>query len=87
MGPYNHDSGSMRGRRRAWGGRSEVRRVLYIATLSAIRSKNPQLFAYYAHLTAAEKQSKVALVACMRKRLVILNAMMRDSAHFRFEDA
>lgn len=87
VAPFNRDSGSMRGRRRVWGGRSEVRRVLYMATLGAIRGKNPQILACYTRLKAAGKQSKVALVACMRKLLVILNAMLRDNEHFKPQNA
>lgn len=87
VAPYNCDSGTMRGYRRIWGGRSEVRRVLYMATLCAIRSKNPPILAQYLRLKAAGKKSKVAIVACMRKLLVILNAMIRDKAHFHTQIA
>jgi len=83
IAPFNCDSGTLRGRRRIWGGRAEVRRVLYMATLGAIRGQNPPILELYKRLKAAGKQSKVAIVACMRKLLVILNAMMRDQAHFQ----
>lgn len=87
VAPYNCDSGTHKGRRRIWGGRAEVRRVLYMATLSALRGKNPPLLELYTRLKAAGKQSKVAIVACMRKLLVILNAMMRDQTHFHVKTA
>lgn len=78
LAPFNRDSGVMRGKRRIWGGRAEVRTVLYMATLSAVRY-NPVIKAFYERLTAAGKAKKVALVACMRKILTILNAMVRDN--------
>lgn len=87
VAPFNCDSGTLRGRRRIWGGRAEVRRVLYMATLGAIRGKNPPILAMYQRLKAAGKPSKVAIVACMRKLLVILNAMLRDQAHFQVKNA
>jgi len=87
VAPFNCDSGTLRGRRRIWGGRAEVRRVLYMATLGAIRGKNPPILAMYRRLKAAGKPSKVAIVACMRKLLVILNAMLRDQTHFHVESA
>ena len=77
VAPMAHDSGTHRGRRRIKGGRSEVRRTLYMATLSATRS-NPAIKAFYQRLRAAGKLPKVALVACMRKLLTILNAMVRS---------
>ena len=66
----------MRGKRRVWGGRSRVRAVLYMGTLAASRF-NPVIRDYYQRLLAAGKPKKVALVACMRKLLVILNAMLK----------
>ena len=66
VAPLNHDSGRMCGQRSIWGGRAEVRRALYMATLVAVRY-NPVLKAHYEHLLAAGKRKKVALVACMRK--------------------
>ena len=77
--PLADDSGQRKGKRRIWGGRSEVRAVLYLATLSAIRH-NATLKAFYERLVAAGKPKKVALVAAMRKLLTILNAMLRDQA-------
>lgn len=77
VAPLNHDSGAYRGRRRVWGGRAAVRAVLYMATLSAIRH-NPTITTFHQRLRAAGKPKKVAIVACMRKLLTILNAMVRD---------
>ncbi|MEZ5447243.1 MAG: IS110 family transposase [Gammaproteobacteria bacterium] len=77
VAPYNCDSGRFQGKRHCWGGRAEVRAVLYMAALSATRS-NPVIRAFYARLIAAGKPAKVALTACMRKLLSILNAILRD---------
>ena len=77
VAPMNRDSGQLRGKRMTIGGRANVRIALYMATLSATRF-NPRIRAHYQHLRQAGKQAKVALVACMRKLLVILNAMLRD---------
>ena len=77
LAPFNRDSGRWRGRRTIWGGRASVRAVLYMATLSAIRC-NPLITAFYRRLRQAGKPAKVAIVACMRKLLTILNAMLRD---------
>jgi transposase len=77
VAPFNRDSGTVRGKRRIWGGRARVRAVLYMATLAAVRS-NPILRAFYRRLLDAGKLQKVALVACMHKLLTILNAMVRD---------
>jgi transposase len=79
VAPLADDSGKRKGQRRIWGGRAEVRAALYMATLSATRY-NPVIAAYYRRLLAAGKPKKVAMVACMRKLLTILNAMVRDSA-------
>jgi transposase len=79
VAPFNRDSGAQRGRRLVWGGRAGVRAVLYMAALAAVRH-NPVLRAFHARLCAAGKTPKVALVACMRKLLVALNAMARDGA-------
>jgi transposase len=76
VAPMANDSGSSKGRRRVQGGRFDVRRVLYMATLTAVRY-NPAIKAFYERLKAAGKLPKVALVACMRKLLTILNAMVR----------
>jgi transposase len=77
VAPLNRDSGQWRGKRFCWGGRARVRRVLYMAALSATRY-NPVIRPYYHRLLEAKKPTKVALTACMRKLLVILNAMVRD---------
>ena len=77
VAPFNHDSGPMRGRRAIAGGRADVRRALFMATLSAMRW-NPVLAAFYKRLLANGTRKKVAIVACMRKLIVILNAMIRD---------
>ena len=77
VAPLANDSGSRTGKRRIWGGRSEVRAVVYMATLSAIRF-NPAIKVFHSRLIAAGKPQKVAIVACMRKLLTILNAMLRD---------
>jgi transposase len=76
VAPLHRDSGSFRGKRVTWGGRSDVRQTLYMAALVGSRS-NPILAPFYTRLVAAGKPKKVALVACMRKLLVILNAMLR----------
>jgi hypothetical protein len=78
VAPFNRDSGRYSGKRRIWGGRAEIRSLLYMATVVAIRY-NPPLRAYYQHLREKGKLKKVAIVACMRKLLTCLNAMMRDN--------
>lgn len=78
IAPLNCDSGTMRGQRRIWGGRADVRAVLYMATMSAIRH-NPVIREFYQRLVARGKIKKVALVACMRKLLTILNRMLKDN--------
>lgn len=79
VAPLADDSGPKKGKRRIRGGRSEVRSVMYMATLSALRC-NPVIKNHYERLLAAGKPKKVAIVACMRKLLTILNAMVRDGA-------
>ena len=81
VAPLAHDSGTIRGRRRVAGGRFEVRRVLYMATLTAT-IWNPAIKACYQRLIAAGKLPKVALVACMRKLLITLNAMIRTNTRW-----
>ncbi|MFW7347784.1 MAG: IS110 family transposase [Pigmentiphaga sp.] len=76
LAPMNRDSGTFRGQRHIFGGRADVRRVLYVAALVGTRF-NPVLKDFYAKLLAAGKAKKVALVACMHKLLVILNAIAR----------
>jgi transposase len=82
VAPMNFDSGKKRGYRKTKGGRANVRSVLYMATLVATRY-NPVIKAQYEHLVARGKLKKVALTACMRKFLTILNAMLRDQQPFR----
>ncbi len=77
VAPFNHDSGKHRGKRRIFGGRTSVRSVLYMATLSATRH-NPVIKSFYQHLLKQGKVKKVALTACMRKLLVILNTMVKS---------
>lgn len=77
VAPLCRDSGKLRGVRVIWGGRSSLRSTLYMGALSAVRY-NAELRAFYAGLLGRGKAKKVALVACMRKMLVMLNAMMRD---------
>jgi transposase len=79
IAPLANDSGKRSGKRRIWGGRAEVRAVLYMATTVAIRH-NPVIRVFHSRLMAAGKPKKVAIVACMRKLLTILNAMLRDGA-------
>lgn len=76
VAPMNHDSGKLRGHRAIMGGRADVRCTLYMATLSAVRN-NVVVKAFYQRLVALGKRKKVALVACMRKMLTILNTMAR----------
>jgi transposase len=82
VAPINRDSGKMRGQRTTWGGRSHARTVLYMATLTASRC-NPPIKAFYKRLTASGKKKMVALVACMRKLLVILNAILKHQTTWR----
>jgi transposase len=82
VAPYNRDSGALRGRRMIRGGRTRVRRVLYVATVAAVRC-NPVLRAYYLRLRAAGKPIKVALVATMRKLITILNAILKTNTPWR----
>ncbi len=77
VAPFNRDSGTLRGQRTTWGGRHSVRAGLYMATMSAIRA-NPPIKAFYERLRGRGKPGKVAMTACMRKLLTMLNAMLRD---------
>jgi len=79
VAPLNQDSGTLRGKRMVWGGRRSVRVALYMAALTASQ-RNPVISEFYERLRARGKPPKVALTACMRKLLVILNAMARDGA-------
>lgn len=76
LAPLANDSGKHRGRRRIWGGRADIRRVLYMATQAAIRH-NPVIAAFAARLKAAGKLPKVVIVACMHKMLTIMNTMLK----------
>jgi len=78
VAPFNRDSGKYRGRRSCWGGRARVRAALYMAALTAIRH-NPVIRVFYQRLREAGKPFKVAIVACMRKILVTLNAMLKNN--------
>jgi transposase len=82
VAPLNWDSGEHRGTRHVWGGRAPVRTALYMATVSAVRC-NPVIRAFFTRLCAAGKPKKVALTACMRKLLTILNAMMHQRAGWK----
>jgi len=86
VAPLNRDSGTLRGKRAVWGGRSRVREALYMGALVASRH-NPHIKEFYERLVAAGKPKKVALVACMRKLLVILNALLRDRTPWRYPHA
>jgi len=81
LAPFNRDSGTMRGKRTIFGGRAQVRCALYMATIVAMRH-NRVIRSFYARLLAAGKPKKVAIVACMRKLLTILNAMVRTGKMF-----
>lgn len=79
--PFNNDSGKMKGKRRIWGGRADVREVLYMGTLSAIRF-NSVIKKFYQRLKDAGKPSKVAITACMRKFITILNSMIKSNTEW-----
>ena len=83
--PFSRDSGTLRGRRTIWGGRARVRAVLYMAALVASRH-NPVLKAFYQRLLSAGKAKKVALVACMHKLLLILNALVKKDQLWQQHD-
>jgi transposase len=82
VAPLNRDSGTFRGKRSIWGGRSSVRAVLYMAALTATR-RNPAIRRLYERLCAGGKAKKLALTACMRKLLTVLNAMARSNTPWR----
>ena len=84
VAPLNKDSGKKQGKRRIFGGRAAVRSVLYMAALSASKH-NPTIKRFYEHLLARGKEKKVALTACMRKLLVMVNAMLRTKQAWRAE--
>ena len=82
VAPLNRDSGTLRGRRTIWGGRAHVRTALYMAALTASR-RNPVIKDFYVRLRTAGKAPNMALVACLRKLLVMLNAILRHRAPWR----
>ena len=82
VAPLNRDSGTLHGVRRVWGGRADVRVVLYMAALVATRY-NPLIRSFYERLKAAGKPKKVALVACMHKLLLLCNSIMRSHSPWR----
>ena len=82
VGRDNRDSGALRGRRAVWGGRARVRAALYMGALTASRF-NPVIRDFYQRLLACGKTKKAALVACMRKLLVILNSMLKHRSPWR----
>jgi len=84
VAPLNRDSGTLRGKRMVWGGRRSVRVALYMAALTASQC-NPVIREFYERLRARGKPPKVALTACMRKLLVILNAMARDGVAWNLD--
>jgi transposase len=85
VAPFNRDSGPLRGTRTTWGGRAHVRATLYMSTLVAVRY-NPVLNAFYQRLCTAGKAKKVALTACMRKLLTILNAMVKHQKPWHVQE-
>ena len=82
VAPFNRDSGTLRVKRTVWGGRARVRAALYMGALVASRH-NPVIRDFYQRLLSAGNPKKLALVACMRKLLVILNAMLKHSSPWR----
>ncbi len=84
VAPLANDSGKHRGKRFTWGGRANVRAVLYMATVTAIRC-NPVLMAFAERLKQAGKPAKVVIVACMRKLLTIMNAMLKNNAPWQLQ--
>ncbi len=84
VAPLNRDSGTWRGKRTVWGGRAQIRAVLYMAALVAARF-NPVIRVFYQRLRAAGKAKKVVLTACMRKLLIVLNAMLKHRTPWRAE--
>ena len=84
VAPFNRDSGRRRGRRTVYGGRAHVRATLYMATLVATRC-NPIIRHHYQNLLAAGKRKKVALIACRRKLLTMLNAMLREGKSWKYQ--
>ena len=83
VAPLNRDSGTLRGKRKVWGGRRTIRTALYMSALVATRY-NPTIRCFYEHLLAAGKAKKVALTACMRKLLIILNAIIKNHTRWNY---
>jgi transposase len=83
VAPFSRDSGTMRGRRTIWGGRAALRACLYMAAVAAARGSNPAIAGFYKRLRLAGKPAKLALTACMRKLVVVLNAMLRTSTAWK----
>lgn len=81
VAPFCRDSGTLKGKRTTWGGRAQVRSILYMATLSAVQF-NPPIKAFYSRLIKNGKTKKVALVAAMRKLLITLNSMLRNNTEW-----
>ena len=81
VAPFSRDNGTLRGKGTIWGGRARVRAALYMEALVATRY-NPVIKVFYQRLLAAGKAKKVALVACMRKLLTILNSMVKSGRHW-----
>jgi transposase len=86
VAPLNRDSGQHRGTRHIYGGRAQLRSVLYMAALTASRH-NPVIKEFYERLCAKQKPFKVAITACMRRLLTIINVMVRDSTCWKFDQA
>ena len=86
LAPFNRDSGTLRGKRTIWGGRANIRSVLYMSTLSATQH-NPVIRAFYQRLISAGKVHKVAMTACMRKLLTILNTMIKNQTPWCYDSA
>jgi transposase len=86
VAPLNRDSGLFKGTRKVWGGRAQVRAVLYMAAVSATRA-NPVIRTFYQRLIAAGKKPKVAITACMRRLLSILNVMIRNGTRWQVKEA
>ncbi|MDP3268625.1 MAG: IS110 family transposase [Legionella sp.] len=84
LAPFNRDSGTLKGKRTIWGGRASVRTALYMPTIVAIKY-NPQIQVFYHRLCLAGKSKMTALIACMRKLLIIMNAMIRKKQCWIFE--
>lgn len=84
LAPFNRDSGTLKGKRTIWGGRASVRIALYMPTIVAIKY-NPQINAFYQHLCHSGKSKMTAIIACMRKLLIIMNAMIRKQEWWAFE--